>query len=114
MATSQFAVYLMLCIVCDRFVTLIEVCFQSLPRIYIGISDVPPEEKKSGITFSESLSLTMELFSLTICKFSAYKLSRKNTHTENMCDIVFEKTKDRGGTVNRTSFYAETGVGRVL
>ena len=28
--------------------------------------------------------------------FSAYKLSRKNTQTENMCDIVLEKTKDRG------------------
>ena len=24
-----------------------------------------------------------------------------------MCDIVFEKTKGRGGTVNRTSVYAE-------
>ena len=24
-----------------------------------------------------------------------------------MCDIVFEKTKGRGGTVNRTSLYAE-------
>ena len=24
-----------------------------------------------------------------------------------MCDIVFEKTKGRGGTVNRTSVYTE-------
>ena len=36
-----------------------------------------------------------------------YKLSRENTQPENMCDIVFEK-------VNRTSFYAEAAVRRVL
>ena len=28
-----------------------------------------------------------------------------------MCDIVFEKTKGRGRTVNRTSAYAEAAVG---
>ena len=27
-----------------------------------------------------------------------------------MCDIVFEKAKGRGSTVNRTSDYAEGGV----
>ena len=37
---------------CDRFTTLIEVYFQSLPRIYIGISDVLSKEKKSRITVS--------------------------------------------------------------
>ena len=37
---------------CDRFATLIEVYFQSLPQIYIGISDVLPKEKKSRITVS--------------------------------------------------------------
>ena len=31
-----------------------------------------------------------------------------------MCDIVFEKVKGRGGTVNRTSVYAEAAVRRVL
>ena len=27
-----------------------------------------------------------------------------------MCDSVFEKTKGRGGTVNRTSVYAEAAI----
>ena len=31
-----------------------------------------------------------------------------------MCDIVFEKTKRRGGTVNKTTAYAEADVQRVL
>ena len=31
-----------------------------------------------------------------------------------MCDIVFDKAKGRGGTVNRTSVYAEAAVHRVL
>ena len=31
-----------------------------------------------------------------------------------ICDIVFEKTKGRGGTVNKTSVYAEAAVRRVL
>ena len=31
-----------------------------------------------------------------------------------MCDIVFEKAKGRGGTVNRTSVYAEEFFQRVL
>ena len=31
-----------------------------------------------------------------------------------MCDIVFEKAKGRGGTVNRTSAYGEAAVRRVL
>ena len=35
--------------------------------------------------------------------FPVDKLSRENTQPENMCDIVFETTKGRGGTVNRTS-----------
>ena len=32
-----------------------------------------------------------------------YKLSQENTLPENMRDIIFEKTKGRGGKVNRTS-----------
>ena len=35
--------------------------------------------------------------------FPVYKLSRKNTQPENLCDIVFEKAKGRDGTVNRAS-----------
>ena len=31
-----------------------------------------------------------------------------------MCDLVFEKTKGRGGTVNRMSVYAEADGRRVL
>ena len=31
-----------------------------------------------------------------------------------MCGIVFEKEKGHGGTVNRTSVYAEAAVQRVL
>ena len=31
-----------------------------------------------------------------------------------MCDIVFDTAKGRGGTVNRTSVYAEAAVQRVL
>ena len=46
--------------------------------------------------------------------FPAYKLSRKNTQPENMCDIVFEKAKGRGGTVNRMSIYGKAAVRRVL
>ena len=38
--------------ICDRFVTLIEVYFQSFPRIYIGISNVLPKKKKSRINVS--------------------------------------------------------------
>ena len=48
----QIAVYLILCITRDRFATLIEVYFQSLPRIYIFIFDVLPKEEKSRITVS--------------------------------------------------------------
>ena len=46
--------------------------------------------------------------------FPTYKLSRKNTQPEKMCDIVFEKAKGRGRKVNRASVYAEAAVRRVL
>ena len=36
--------------------------------------------------------------------FAVFKLTRENTQPENMCDIISEKAKDRGGTINRTSF----------
>ena len=42
--------------------------------------------------------------------FLVYKLSRENAQPENMCDIVFEKAEGRGGTVNKTSVYAEAAV----
>ena len=35
--------------------------------------------------------------------FSFYKFGGEITQPENMCDIVFEKAKGRGRTVNRTS-----------
>ena len=43
-----------------------------------------------------------------------FKLSRENTQLENVFDIAFKKAKDCGGTVNRTSVYAEAAVRRVL
>ena len=43
-----------------------------------------------------------------------YKLSQENTQPENICDIVFEKTKGHGGIVNRKSVYAEAAVQRVV
>ena len=46
--------------------------------------------------------------------FPVYTLSRENTLPEKMCDIVFEKTKVRGGTVNKMSVNAEAVVGKVL
>ena len=51
---------------------------------------------------------------LSLLLFQVYKLSRENTQLENMCDIAFEKTEGCGGTVNRTSVYAEVAVQRVL
>ena len=43
-----------------------------------------------------------------------YKLSGKNTQPEKMCNIVFEKAKDRGRKVNRPSVYAEAAARRLL
>ena len=51
---------------------------------------------------------------LGLLLFQVYKLSQENTQPENMCVIVFEKTKGRGGTVNRASVYAEAAVQSVL
>ena len=46
--------------------------------------------------------------------FPVYNLNWENTQSEYMSDNVFEKAKGRGGTVNRTSLYAEAAVRRVL
>ena len=47
--------------------------------------------------------------------FQVYKLNWENIQLENMFDIVFEKTKSRGGTaVNKTSVYAEATARGVL
>ena len=51
---------------------------------------------------------------LSLILFQIYKLSQENTQPENMCEVVFEKTKGRSGTKNRTSVYAEAAVRRVL
>ena len=51
---------------------------------------------------------------LSLILFPVHKLSRENTQPENMFEIVFKKAKDRGGTVNKKSVYAETTIGRVL
>ena len=49
-------------------------------------------------------SFIVEHLPIQVCK-----LSQENTQPENMRDIAFEKTKSRGGTVNRTSVFAEAG-----
>ena len=43
-----------------------------------------------------------------------YKLSRENVQSEKMYETVFEKGKVCGGTVNRTSVYAEAAGRKVL
>ena len=48
---------------------------------------------------------------MSLLLFQVYKLSREKTRPEN---FVFEKTKGRGGTVNRTSVDAEAATRRVL
>ena len=51
---------------------------------------------------------------MSLLLLQVYKLSRESTHPENMCDIVFEKTKGGDGTVSRASVYAEAAVEKVL
>ena len=48
---------------------------------------------------------------MSLLLFQVYELNRENTQSEN---FVFEKTKGRGGTVNRTSVDAEAATRRVL
>ena len=40
---------------------------------------------------------------LNLLVFQVYKLSQENTQPENICGIIFKKTKGRGEIVNRTS-----------
>ena len=42
-----------------------------------------------------------------------YELSQENTQPDNMWDIGFEKAESNGGTVNKTSIYAEAAIQRV-
>ena len=47
--------------------------------------------------------------------YPTYKLSRrKNAQPENMCDIVCDKVKDHGRTVNRANVYAEATIPKVF
>ena len=47
--------------------------------------------------------------------YPTYKLSRrKNAQPEKMCDIVCDKVKDRGRTVNRANVYAEATIPKVF
>ena len=48
---------------------------------------------------------------MSLLLFQVYELNRENTQSES---FVFEKTKGRGGTVNRTSVHAEAAVRRVF
>ena len=42
--------------------------------------------------------------------FPVCKLDRANTQSESICDILLDKGKGSGGTVNRISDYAEAVV----
>ena len=68
--------------------------------------------KKTPSQMFEWVENRLEILSSLL--LPAYKLNQKNTWPENMCDIVFEKAKVRGGTVNGTSVYAEATEKRVL
>ena len=47
---------------------------------------------------------------MSLLLFQVYKLSQETTQPENICDIVFEETKGRGGIVNLTGVYAEAAL----
>ena len=49
------------------------------------------------------IGVWLRVLNIELTLVPSRKLSRENTQPENMCDIVFEKTKSRGGTVNRAS-----------
>ena len=44
------------------------------------------------------------------CSLLACKIGWENTQPWNMCYIIFEKAKGRGGTLDITSDYAEAAV----
>ena len=46
--------------------------------------------------------------------FPVYRLSQKNTQSENTSNIAFEKEKGPGGRVNRVSVCPKAAVQRVL
>ena len=41
---------------------------------------------------------------------AVYRLSRENAQPENMCDVVFDRAKGRGGTLNRNDGYAQAAI----
>ena len=53
------------------------------------------------------MAKVFEMLSSLVC---CLQVSQKNTHPENMC----EKAKCRGGTINRTSVYAQVAAQTVL
>ena len=57
-----------------------------------------------------SVMLTSGVKILSSPLLAVYKLSRENTQPENMCDVVFDKAKGRGGTVNRKDGYAQAAI----
>ena len=73
------------------------------------------KKKASSLMFDLVVGVWLRVCEiLGLLLFQVYKLSQENTQPENMCVIVFEKTKGRGGTVNRTSVYVEAAVQSVL
>ena len=53
------------------------------------------------------MAKVFEMLSSLVC---CLQVNQKNTHPENMC----EKAKCRGGTINRTSVYAQVAAQTVL
>ena len=57
---------------------------------------------------NELMAKAFEMLSSLVCCLQVKP--KKNTHPENMC----EKAKCRGGTINRTSVYAQVAAQTVL
>ena len=72
------------------------------------------ENKAPLQTFDLVVGVLLRFWSIELTLVPSCKLSQENTQPENMCEIVFEKTKSRGGIANRMSVYAEAAIQKVL
>ena len=60
------------------------------------------------------IGFCLMVWNIELTHVPSLQIKPKNNQPENMGDIIFEKEKGRGGTVNRTSLYVEAAVRRVL
>ena len=60
------------------------------------------------------IEVWLRVWNIELILFKVYKFSQENTQRENICDVIFEKTKGRGWIVSRMSVYVEPAVQRVL